>query len=250
MANKHCRKFATHNDYENALYNGSLEKHNISYCKSQKECHFDKDLLNGYEYVDLGLPSGTLWAKYNIGSNDINDPGMYFQWGDIQGYYSNEIGSGEGQKMFSNDWSDYKYATGSSYNDITKYTKTSSEQQLTVLELEDDGALANMGGIWRMASGNDFSELNDYTTRQIVNINNISLIKLTSTINNNELYFCPNGHAINGTITSSSAALVWSNTLSHYSAWIAYPFTISQDQITSYASNRYIGLPIRAITKY
>ena len=86
-----------------------------------------------------------------------------------------------------------------------------------------------MGGIWRMASGNDFSELNDYTTRQIVNINNISLIKLTSTINNNELYFCPNGHAINGTITSSSAALVWSNTLSHYSAWIAYPFTISQD---------------------
>lgn len=68
-----------------------------------------------------------------------------------------------------------------------------------------------------MASNNDFLELKDYTTRQIVNINNISLIKLTSTINNNELYFCPNGYAMNGAITSSSSASVWTNTLSHFS---------------------------------
>jgi len=37
---------------------------------------------NGHEYVDLGLPSGTLWAKYNVGAKIDTDPGLYFAWGD------------------------------------------------------------------------------------------------------------------------------------------------------------------------
>ena len=32
-------------------------------------------------FVDLGLPSGTLWSNYNLGSDSIEDPGLYFQWG-------------------------------------------------------------------------------------------------------------------------------------------------------------------------
>lgn len=43
-----------------------------------------------YEYVDLGLPSGTLWATYNIGASSPDEPGSYFQWGDISGYTSEE----------------------------------------------------------------------------------------------------------------------------------------------------------------
>ena len=30
------------------------------------------------EYVDLGLPSGLLWAKYNIGANSEEEAGLYF----------------------------------------------------------------------------------------------------------------------------------------------------------------------------
>ena len=37
---------------------------------------------NGYDYVDLGLPSGTLWATMNVGASKPSDYGLYFQWGD------------------------------------------------------------------------------------------------------------------------------------------------------------------------
>ena len=41
---------------------------------------------NGYYYVDLGLPSGTMWATFNVGSNNIIDNGLLFQWGRVDGY--------------------------------------------------------------------------------------------------------------------------------------------------------------------
>ena len=37
---------------------------------------------NGFEYVDLCLPSGTLWATCNVGASKPTDYGLYFQWGD------------------------------------------------------------------------------------------------------------------------------------------------------------------------
>ena len=39
---------------------------------------------NKYEFVDLGLPSGTLWATCNVGSSDILDPGGFFAWGELK----------------------------------------------------------------------------------------------------------------------------------------------------------------------
>lgn len=51
---------------------------------------------NGHEYVDLGLPSGTLWANMNVGANSETDNGLYFAWGETTGYTADQIGSGEG----------------------------------------------------------------------------------------------------------------------------------------------------------
>lgn len=42
------------------------------------------------ECVDLGLPSGTQWMKYNIGATKESDYGLYFQWGSIVGYSSDD----------------------------------------------------------------------------------------------------------------------------------------------------------------
>ncbi|MBR2493465.1 MAG: hypothetical protein IKB64_08440, partial [Paludibacteraceae bacterium] len=39
---------------------------------------------NGYQYVDMGLPSGLLWATCNLGSNKSTEFGDYFAWGEIQ----------------------------------------------------------------------------------------------------------------------------------------------------------------------
>ena len=39
---------------------------------------------NNHEYVDLGLPSGTLWATCNVGANSPEEYGDYFAWGETQ----------------------------------------------------------------------------------------------------------------------------------------------------------------------
>ena len=58
---------------------------------------------NGHEYVDLNLPSGTLWATCNIGASKPSESGLYFQWGDTQGYTKEQIGTGDEQKKFAKD---------------------------------------------------------------------------------------------------------------------------------------------------
>lgn len=107
---------------------------------------------NGHEYVDLGLPSGKLWAKCNIGANTEEEAGLHFQWGDTQGYTAEQVGDGEGLKAF--EWSDYKF--GNPYTNFSKYNASDSK---TILDLEDDAAHVNMGGNWRMPTFEEYKEL-------------------------------------------------------------------------------------------
>lgn len=41
-------------------------------------------VIGGHEYVDLGLPSGTLWATYNVGATSPYEKGDYFAWGEVE----------------------------------------------------------------------------------------------------------------------------------------------------------------------
>lgn len=102
------------------------------------------------DYVDLGLPSGLLWTKKNIGAATEEDAGLYFQWGDIQGYTAEQVGM---DKQFASDWSDYKWGVDSNF------TKYNSSDGLTTLESADDAATQLMGSDWRMPTRADFQEL-------------------------------------------------------------------------------------------
>lgn len=95
-----------------------------------------------YEYVDLGLPSGTLWAKMNAGAESETDTGLYFAWGETQGYTAEQVGV---DKQFS--WSDYKFNPSGDGSTFTKYNLTDNK---VVLDAEDDAAAVNMGGEWHM----------------------------------------------------------------------------------------------------
>lgn len=106
------------------------------------------------EYVDLGLPSGLLWAKYNIGANSEEESGLYFQWGDTQGYTAEQVGDGEGLKEFN--WADYKWSVDGSSSNFSKYNASDSK---TVLDPEDDAAHVNMGSNWRMPTFEEYKEL-------------------------------------------------------------------------------------------
>ena len=96
------------------------------------------DPYGGHEYVEIG---GIKWATMNIGANSVTDYGLYFQWGDTQGYTASQVGSGEGQKYFG--WADYKYGNGTSSPDATGMTKYNATDGLTTLEAVDDAAVAN-----------------------------------------------------------------------------------------------------------
>ena len=129
-----------------------------------------------YNFVDLGLPSGLLWADRNIGAETPEDAGLFFQWGDVQGYTAEQVGNGEGLKYFN--WSDYKFSIDGSSSNFSKYNYTDNK---VVLDLEDDAAHVLMGGNWRMPTQEDFHEL----------------------INNTDLYLVPeSGEEIHGSVTS------------------------------------------------
>ena len=124
---------------------------------------FLKDFLP-YKKIDLGLPSGTLWADRNIGATDIYDGGKLFQWGDPTPYDIPEHTNGtinEGQKMFS--LSDYKW----SENGTLKMTKYNSTDGKITLDPEDDAAHVNMGDTWKMPTKEQVTELFEGTTQEL-----------------------------------------------------------------------------------
>ena len=164
---------------------------------------------NGYDYVDLGLPSGTLWATCNVGADKPSDYGFYFQWGDTQGYTAAQVGTGEGQKMFALDWSDYKWGVGPSF---TKYTTAGA-----TLELEDDAAHANMGGSWHMPTLAQIQELINTanTTSTWTTQDDINGRLFTSKSDTSKSIFIPAaGYAWDGSVQSSGDyGVVWSSML-------------------------------------
>lgn len=126
----------------------------------------DKILVkNFYKKIDLGLPSGTLWADRNIGANDIYDSGKLFQWGDTTPYdvpqYNTSGVINEGQKMFK--WGDYKWSQNGS-STMTKYNKTDKK---TKLDDADDAANVLMGSIWKMPTEAQITELFKSTNMEL-----------------------------------------------------------------------------------
>ena len=162
---------------------------------------------NGFDFVDLGLPSGTLWATKNIGADNSTDFGLYFQWGDVQGYTKKEIGLGKGQKKFAHDFSDYKWYSGGAF---TKY-KTEG----ATLELEDDAANVHMGGSWHIPSSEQIQELIDNTTSNWIKMDNVNGRLFTSENDASKFIFIPaSGFAWDGSVQGSeSHGSVWSSML-------------------------------------
>ena len=68
---------------------------------------------NGFEYVDLGLPSGTKWATCNVGADKETDYGFYFAFGETKGY----SGFTDAKKF---NWGDYKFSVNGSNSKFAK----------------------------------------------------------------------------------------------------------------------------------
>ena len=137
------------------------------------------DASDSHEWVDLGLPSGTLWATCNVGANSPEEYGDYFAWGEI-----------EQKSKYS--WNTYKYCDNTKYS-ITKYCAGSHygvvDNRIT-LEAIDDAAIVNKGDEWQMPSREQYEELynDDYTTTTWVNQNGVTGLSIISKTNGKSIF--------------------------------------------------------------
>ena len=116
---------------------------------------------SNYEAVDLGLPSGTLWADRNLGASSETEAGLYFAWGETTGYV---------------DGNARNTALGLTGGfDATAYTATGASSISSDLTLAQDAAYTNMGGLWRMPTELELLELvnTSYTDTEWTTINGV-----------------------------------------------------------------------------
>ena len=142
------RLFKNHDDYLDFKNTNDFKLPNISHCEQENEVHYTPiSPYNGHAYVDLGLPSGTKWAKMNVGASSEKDNGLYFAWGETKDYTA-------GHKVFT--WRDYKFNPS---GDGSTFTKYNASDKKTHLELSDDAAHVNWGGDWHMPNRTQCIEL-------------------------------------------------------------------------------------------
>ena len=198
---------------------------------------------NGYEYVDLNLPSGTLWATCNIGASKPSESGLYFQWGDTQGYTKEQIGTGDEQKKFAKDWSDYKMNPSRDGVTFTKYTSKGD-----ILEPEDDAAHIHMGGDWHIPTPNQIQELIDNTTSNFETVDGVRGMKFTA--NNEKSIFIPAAGAVwNGLVLNSGyTGTIWSSMLSESYVGNGQHLYFNPGYVFLDSScGRYIGRSVRGV---
>jgi hypothetical protein len=193
-----------------------------------------------HEYVDLGLPSGLLWATCNVGADTPEGYGDYFAWG-------------ETQPKDTYNWSTYQYCMGSE-NTLTKYCNNSNygyngfTDNLITLLPEDDAATANWGANWRMPTEEEWQELYQNTTHTWTTQNGVRG-RLFTASNGNSLFLPAAGYRSNSNLNYNgswgryySSSLVTNNPRN---AWHFY-FDSFECGLGKY-DYRYYGRSVRAV---
>lgn len=195
-----------------------------------------------HDYVDLGLPSGTLWATTNVGADEPEQYGDYFAWGETQP-----------KETYS--WGTYELCLGGYSTSLTKYVcdewhgDTGFMDMLTELEPEDDAATANWGNKWQMPSDEQLWELydNKYTTTMWITQNGVAGRKITSKINGNSIFLPAAGIHLGSLENSGTNGYYWSRTIDYSMSCYAASLHVYQGGIETMSENRYEGRSVRPV---
>ena len=195
---------------------------------------------NDHAYVDLGLPSGLLWATCNIGADTPEGYGQYFAWGETQ------------TKDLYN-WSTYQHANGT-FVALTKYCNDPNygyqgyTDDLVTLQPEDDAAVVNWGNGWRMPTKDDWQELYDNTTEEWVTQNGVNGCLLTAS-NGNSIFLPAAGYYLTNTGLAAAGryGLYWSSSLYTEETIRAHNFDFACDGYGPWDSARTGGNSVRPV---
>ena len=127
------------------------------------------------EAIDLGLPSGRLWANMNLGANAPEETGLYYSWGNVEGHIA-----------------------GGDY-DFDEYENTEGSKLKSDIDLEHDAAHAALGGNWRMPTGKEYQELFNCTDNKRAAINGVKGWKFMKKSDHSVFVFFPAAGFYTGT---------------------------------------------------
>ena len=172
--------------------------------------------LNGHNWVDLGLPSGTKWATCNIGATKSEDYGDYYAWGETQS-----------KKKYNEK--NYKYTDNS-----------------IVLSSKDDVATANWGSDWRMPTQAEMDELSSNCIHKWTTQNGVNGLLFTGT-NGNSIFLPAAGSRSDSSLDKAVfSGCYWSSSLvpDDDSSWF---LLFASDDYDVGHTNRYYGFSIRPV---
>lgn len=224
-----------------------------------------------YEFVDLGL--SVKWATCNVGATKPEESGLFFQWGDTQGY---KVTFGELQdenqgvygissmepemKHFASDFSDYKFYNSENGgvmpvevepDQSSPFTKYNGLDGLTTLELSDDAANADYSKM-RIPTKEECAELLSGTTSAWTDNYNGTNVKgciFTSKIDETKSIFVPAAGAVSDGVAVNVGLVgyLWSSSLYESFIDVACNLGFDSDGSDVYFGNRFFGFPVRGV---
>lgn len=200
------------------------------------------DNTEDHAYVDLGLPSGTLWATCNVGATSPEEYGYHFAWGETQP-----------KEDYSWSTYTYKYCKGSEYT-MTKYCTSSdygTVDNKTELEAIDDAATANWGSEWQMPSFEQCAELknSNYVTTTWITLNGVKGRMIVSKQNGNRLFLPAAGYRNDTSLKGvGSRGYYWSRSLyTGYYSNSGRDLYFGSSYVSMGGNGRYSGHSVRPV---
>ena len=193
------------------------------------------------EYVDLGLPSGNLWAKCNLGASAPEAYGDYYAWGEVE--------PKQEYTKSNHKW----YKEGAPSQGFTKYN---NEDGKLTLEDEDDAVIQKLGNGWRTPTLADFRELTNqkYTTIEKTTLNGVAGYQITSKKNKKSIFIPCAGFKNSEKpqtrfISDDEEVAVCMTNLRRIDNMVfnAWTFAFQNDRIGRYGKRRPDGISIRPV---
>lgn len=206
----------------------------------------EKPTINGYDFVDLGLPSGLKWATINVGASKPEEYGEYFAWG-------------ETKPKDDYSWLTYKFrVSGDSYKNVklnkycNKSTYWDSSEPMdnkTVLDPEDDAARVNWGGSWRIPTSAEWEELMTDCTWTWTAQNGVYGELVTGS--NGKSIFLPAAGSYNNALLEEAGSWggYWSASIFTNLTYDAWVVLFDSEEFGWSYMNRYFGFSVRPISE-
>lgn len=182
------------------------------------------------EAIDLGLPSGTKWASWNVGASKPEEYGGYYAWGETEekDYY---------------DWSTYTHCDGSG--------ESCHHIGDDIAGTEYDVAHVKWGSSWRMPTKAQRDELKENCTREWTQLNGVNGTLVTG-LNGNTIFLPAAGYCDLFGLSRYAGSVGYYWLSSHYSSYYerhsySLYFTSSGGWYSIFSDDRDKGFSVRAV---